>query len=78
MPHANFGSVSFEPVDSYQTCLFIQIGFASSENADGSDDPVPSLTHALERTLRRFHSAVESRVRSALITRSISLTEACE
>lgn len=78
MPHINFGSVSFEPVDSWRTCVFIQIGFASSENADGSDDPVPSLTHALERTLRRFHSAVESRVRSALITRSISLTEGCE
>ena len=78
MPHANFGSVSFEPVDSRQTCVFIQIGFASSEDADGSGDPVPSLIHALERTLRRFHGTIESRAKSALITRSINLTETCE
>lgn len=76
MTPANFGSVSFEPVASRKTCVFIQIGFEAGANEDWSDDPVPSLTHALERSLRCFHSNLESRTRAMDASRSTGLAEA--
>ncbi|WP_395742177.1 hypothetical protein [Prosthecobacter sp.] len=55
MPHPNFGSVSFEPIDSHRTWVIVQIGFDMSGIYRWLGDPLPSISQSLERALLRFH-----------------------
>jgi hypothetical protein len=73
--HPNFGSVSFEPTDSRETCIFVQIAFEVNGYDGEFGDPLPSLSYSLERSLRRFHSSLESQVVEAEVSRSDRMLE---
>lgn len=55
MPHPNFGSVGFEPVNASRTVVTVQVGFDLRGPAGWPGDPLPALTPLLERSLQRFH-----------------------
>lgn len=57
-PHPGFGSVSFEPISQLRSWIMVQVGFDMSGVYRWLGDPVPSLSHSLEKSLRRFHNLV--------------------
>ena len=57
-PHPGFGSVSFEPVSHLRTLIMVQVAFDMSGVSRWLGDPLPSLSHTLEQSLKRFHHSV--------------------
>jgi len=60
-PHPGFGSVSFEPISHLRTCILVQVAFDMSGIYRWLGDPLPSLSHSLEQSLKRFYDSMAIR-----------------
>jgi uncharacterized membrane protein len=57
-PHPGFGSVSFEPISQLRSWILVQVAFDMSGIYRWLGDPLPSLSHSLEQTLKRFYDSM--------------------
>ncbi len=60
-PHPGFGSVGFEPISPHRTWILVQAAFDMSGIYRWLGNPLPSLSHSLEQSLKRFYESMASR-----------------
>ncbi len=57
-PHPGFGAVCFEPMSHLRTWIMVQVGFDKSGVYRWLGDPLPSLSHSLEQSMKRFQDCM--------------------
>ena len=75
-PHPGFGTVSFEPISHLRTWILVQVGFDMSGVYRWLGDPLPSLSHTLEQSLKRFHGCMVIHAADAVETQPPCLADA--
>lgn len=61
-PHPGFGAVCFEPISHLRTWIMVQVGFDMSGVHRWLGDPLPSLSHSLEQSMKRFQDCMAETV----------------
>ena len=74
--HPGFGSVSFEPMSQLRTWIMVQIAFDMNGVYRWLGDPLPSLSHTLEQSLKRFHGCMVIHAADAVETQPPCLADA--
>lgn len=61
-PHPGFGAVCFEPISHLRTWIMVQVGFDLSGVYRWLGDPMPSLSHSLKQSMKRFQDGMAQTV----------------